>query len=170
MTVLFESYSCLVFFCQAESLQAEVEALKERVEELTLDLEIIQNEISVAGKKKKKSRISFPATQPDDFRSPQLICTPKISIFARDTAPWSTWDTSPHSRRPSSHACSFLRMSSPGHAKKCFPDTFNSWNNFCALSSSFTFYWQRGKNWQLDQTKASFEFLCLLSRTVFHVT
>ena len=34
---------------QAEGLQIEVEALKEKVEELTLDLDILRNEISESG-------------------------------------------------------------------------------------------------------------------------
>lgn len=34
---------------KAESLQIEVEALKEKVEELTLDLDILRNEISESG-------------------------------------------------------------------------------------------------------------------------
>ena len=37
-------------FCfQAEGLQAEVEGLKEKLEELTLDLEILRSEISEKG-------------------------------------------------------------------------------------------------------------------------
>jgi dynactin 1 len=35
---------------QAEGLQQEVENLKEKVEELTVDLEILRNEISEKGK------------------------------------------------------------------------------------------------------------------------
>lgn len=37
------------FPLQCEGLQAEVEALKEKVEELTIDLEIIKQEISEGG-------------------------------------------------------------------------------------------------------------------------
>ena len=39
----------LVSHVQCEGLQAEVEALKEKVEELTIDLEIIKQEISEGG-------------------------------------------------------------------------------------------------------------------------
>ena len=36
-------------FEQSESLNSECEALKEKVEELTIDLEILKNEISESG-------------------------------------------------------------------------------------------------------------------------
>lgn len=39
----------LSLFCQCESLQTEAEALKEKIEELTIDLEIIKQEISDSG-------------------------------------------------------------------------------------------------------------------------
>ena len=52
MFVLKEKHlpaSLLSVMLQAEGLQIEVEALKEKVEELTLDLDILRNEISESG-------------------------------------------------------------------------------------------------------------------------
>jgi len=46
--MLLETYRIL-FLKQSESLNSECEALKEKVEELTIDLEIMKNEISESG-------------------------------------------------------------------------------------------------------------------------
>ena len=43
------SSAFFIFILKCETLQAENEALKERIEELTMDLEILQNEISESG-------------------------------------------------------------------------------------------------------------------------
>ena len=51
------SFIVTLCFLQLESFQAENEQLKDRVEELSLDLEILKNEISEGGNKRNENVI-----------------------------------------------------------------------------------------------------------------
>ena len=53
------SFIVTLCFLQLESFQAENEQLKDRVEELSLDLEILKNEISEGGNKRNENVILY---------------------------------------------------------------------------------------------------------------
>ena len=58
---------------QCESLQAESEALKEKVEELTIDLEIIKQEISESGMEGAAASAQFKQLEQQNNRLKEAL-------------------------------------------------------------------------------------------------